>query len=125
MDDPSLDEWDAEIEAEFQRVTQAAKSGGDLVRAARHIGCPVGFLADVCRLTEGRGTLVIALLLFRRTHVTRSPTGTLPNSELAPFGISRSRKRGALIQLRDAGLVELENAPGRTVRITLTWRAGK
>ena len=54
--------WDAEIEAEFQRVVAATKAAGRKKRGQRLVGCPFAFLADVCRTTEGRAPLVVAML---------------------------------------------------------------
>jgi len=87
------------------------------------VGFPLAFLADVCRLTEGRATLVVAELIYRRTRVCRSPTVTLPGVELAELGIDRSVKRKALAQLAAAGLIRVERAlPGRSAAVTLLWK---
>ena len=50
-----LDEWDAEIEAEFQREVAATKAAGRRKKGRRLVAFPLAFLVDVCRLTEGRG----------------------------------------------------------------------
>ena len=60
MAERDLDEWDAEIEADFQRVVRGAKATGQRKRGKKHIGCPLAFAIDVCRLTEGRTTFIIA-----------------------------------------------------------------
>ena len=92
-------------------------------RGRRHIGCPLAFLADVCRLTEGRIALVVAQYIYRRTHVCRSQTVTLPGKELAELGIARRKKNEALVELRDAGLIEIEQQPpGRSTKVTSTWQ---
>src|SRR5690349_16777937 len=77
-------------------------------RAKRLIGAPLEFVADVCRLTEGRAALVVALYIYRRAHVCGSRTVTLPSGELAELGIDRSYKRRALIKLQRAGLIKVE-----------------
>src|SRR5262245_40172623 len=97
-------EWDAEIEAEFQRVVAATKGAGRLKRGRRHIGVPIDFLIDVCQRTEGRAALVVALYIYRRTHVCRSQTVTLPAGELAELGVSLRQKNRALAKLEAAGL---------------------
>jgi hypothetical protein len=122
MADRDPAEWDAEIEAEFQQVVRAAKAAGQRKHGQRHVGVPIQFLVDVCRLTEGRTTLVVALLIYRRTKIARSLTVTLPGSELAMLGINRFRKREALAKLEAAGLIRLERAAGRTTKVTLTWQ---
>jgi hypothetical protein len=115
-----LAEWDAEIEAEFQRVVRGTKVAGQRKRGRRHVGFPLSFLVDVCRLTEGRTTLVVAI--YRRTHVCRSPTVTLPAAELAELGITRPRKHEALAKLQAAGLITVERVTGRTAKVTLAWQ---
>jgi hypothetical protein len=91
-------------------------------RAKRLIGAPLEFVADVCRLTEGRAALVVALYIYRRVHICNGRTVTLPSGELAELGINRSYKRKALIKLQRAGLIKLENVGGRTARVTLIWQ---
>ena len=57
-----LQRWDAEIEAEFRRTVAATKTAGRKKRGHRLVGFPFAFLVDVCRLTGGRATLVVAAL---------------------------------------------------------------
>ena len=90
----------------------------DRRRTKRLIGAPFEFVADVCRLTEGRATLVVALCIYRRVQVCDNRTVTLPSSELAELGIVRQYKQRALIKLQRAGLIKVENARGRTTRVT-------
>ena len=118
-----LDEWDAEIEEDFRRAVAATKAVGQRKRGRRLVAFPLAFLVDVCRLTEGRITLVVAELLYRRTHVCRSQTVTLPGGDLAELGIDRRRKHEALVMLEGAGLVRLERlSAGRSAKVTLTWK---
>jgi len=118
-----LAEWDREIEADFQRAVAATKRTARLERGRRHVGVPLNFLIDVCQRTEGRTALVVALFVYRRTHVCRSRTVTLPDSELVELGVSPRQKRKALVKLEAAGLVRLEKvAPGRATKVTLTWK---
>ena len=120
-----LADWDAEIEAEFQRAVAATKTAGRKKRGQRLVGFPFTFLADVCRLTEGRATLVVAELIYRRTYVCNSRAVTLPGAELAALGIDRSQKRKALARLEAAGFIRTEKAgSGQATRVTLLWRAG-
>ena len=124
-DTPDRDpaEWDAEIEAKFQRVIAGTKRTGRLKRGRRLVAFPWAFLVDVCRQTEGRTVLVVAEYIYRRTHVCRSQTVTLPASELAELGITRQRKVEALAKLEAAGLVRVEKAPaGQSAKVTLTWQ---
>jgi len=124
-DTPDRDpaEWDAEIEAEFQRVVAGTKRAGRLKRGQKLVACPLAFMVDVCRLTEGRTALVVAQLIYRRTHVCRSQTVTLPADELADLGIIRQRKTEALARLEAAGLIRVERVPiGQKAKVTLTWQ---
>ena len=121
--DRDLAAWDAEIEATFFREVAATKRAGRLKRGRKLMGGPVAFWIDVCQRTEGRTALVVAMLIYRRTHVCRSQTVTLPASELAEHGITRRRKNEALATLEAAELVRIEKAPaGRAAKVTLTWR---
>jgi hypothetical protein len=117
------DEWDAEIEAEFQRAVATTRAAGLHKKRRKLVAFPLAFLVDVCRRTEGRTALVVAMLIYRRTHVCRSQTVTLPADELAELGITRRRKNEALIKLEAAGLIRLEKtASGRSAKVTLTWK---
>ena len=91
-------------------------------RAKRLIGAPLEFVAEVCRLTAGRATLVVALYTYRRVQICDNRTVTLPSSELAELGIVRQYKQTALIKLQRAGLIKVENGSGRTARVTLIWQ---
>jgi hypothetical protein len=96
----------------------------DRPRAKRLMGAPFEFVADVCRLTTGRATLVVALYTYRRVQICDNRTVTLPSRELAELGIVRQYKQTALIKLRRAGLIKVENGRGRTARVTLIWQQG-
>ena len=119
----NLDEWDAEIEADFQRAVAANKAAGQRKRGRRHVGFPWAFLVDVCRLTEGRVVLVLAIYIYRRTHVCRSSTVTLSLEEFGELGVNRRRKNEALAKLQAAGFIRIESAPaGQSAKVTLLWQ---
>jgi hypothetical protein len=93
-------------------------------RGRRLVAFPWAYLAGVCRRTRGQTPLAVAAFVYRRTHVCKSKTVTLPSAELAELGIDRSKKRRALAQLASAGFIRIEkNAPGRTSKVTLLWKA--
>jgi hypothetical protein len=119
-----LQQRDAEIEAEFRRTVAATKAAGRKKHGQRLVGFPFAFLVDVCRSTEGRATLVVAALIYRRTRVCNSATVTLPGVELIELGITRPQKFKALARLEAADLIHIEKAAGRSVRVTLLWGAG-
>jgi hypothetical protein len=123
-DQRNPDEWDAEIEAEFQRTVAANKAAGQRKRGRRHVGFPLAFLVDLCRRMPGRSAvpIVVAALIYRRTVVCRSRTVTLPGAELAELGIDRPQKSRALTLLARAGFIQIEQSkPGETRRVTLLW----
>ena len=116
-------EWDAEIEAEFSRTVAATRRPAQLKRGRRLVAFPWAFLVDVCQRTEGRTALAVAMYIYRRTHVCRSQTVTLPISELRELGIDRKRRHEALTMLEAAGLIQIERmAPGQSAKVTLTWQ---
>jgi hypothetical protein len=118
-----LQRWDAKMEADFQRAVRATKAVGQRKRGRRHVGFPWAFLVDVCRSTEGRAALIVAIYIYRRTHVCRSQTVTLPAVELAELGIARRRKNEALARLQAAELIRVEGvSKGRSAKVTLLWQ---
>jgi hypothetical protein len=91
-------------------------------RGRRLVAFPWTYMVDVCRLTTGRTALIVAQLIYRRTHVCKSLTVTLSKAELADCGVNRSMKQRALKQLAAAGLIQIEPPiAGRTARVTLLW----
>lgn len=85
------------------------------------IAAPPKFIKEVCRVTRGRHTLMVALYLYHRTCICKSQMVTLPSGLLATFGVTPRTKQRALARLQAVGLVELERANGRTTRVTLLW----
>jgi len=86
------------------------KAEGRAKRGRRLVAFPWAFLVDVCRLTKGQAALATAALVYRRTHVCRSRTVTLPGAELAEIGVDRKEKYKALAILEAAGLIRLEKS---------------
>jgi hypothetical protein len=122
-DHRDLAAWDAGIETDFQLAMAGARAAGRRKRGQRLVGFPFAFMADVCQLTSRRASLVVAVLIYRRTFVVSNRTVTLPAAELAELGIDRRLKNRALAQLAAAGLVRIESdAPGRAAKVTLLWK---
>lgn len=93
-------------------------------RGERLVAFPWAYLVDVCRLTEGRAALVTAAFIYRRTHVCKSRTVTLPGTDMAELGVGRELKRKALARLEAAGIIRIEsNEPGCTAEVTLLWKS--
>ena len=87
------------------------------------VAFPWAFLVAVCQRTEGRTALVVAMYIYRRTHVCSSRTVTLPAGELAELGTDRRDKNKALVKLEAAGLIRIERtAIGQSAKVTLTWQ---
>jgi hypothetical protein len=119
-----LAEWDAEIEADFQRTVETTTKPRKRKRAKRHIGCPWEFLVEVTRSRPSANALIVALYIYRQTTVHRSPTVRLSGPELTELGVTRNQKHRALHNLARVGMIRLHPvAPGRTTEITLLWPA--
>jgi hypothetical protein len=112
MSKAELAEWDAEIEADFQKKATEAE---------KFIGCPWDFFADACHLTRRRTTLVTALCLFRQTKVSKRKTVTMDGPELAGLGVDRRRAREALCELEAVGIVRLRRHATQKLEVTLLW----
>jgi hypothetical protein len=123
MTEAEKEAWDAEIEADYQRMLSATTRPSKRKRPLLLIGCPLGLFVDICRLTRGRMALIVGLHAYRRTIVCHSPTVTLDRTELAEFGVDRKRGREALHDLADAGIVRLSRTgSGQKTEVTLLWR---
>jgi hypothetical protein len=121
-DDVDGDGWDIDPDELEEILRERATASRRARNRDKHVGMPLNFMSDVCRLTEGRAALIVALLLYRRTHVNGSRTVTLPTADLIGVGIDRSRKREAPIRLQRAGLIGVRNSKGQSAAITLKWR---
>ena len=115
----SDDEWSIDPSDLGDVLQERATASRRTRNFDKHVGAPLNFVSDVCRLTEGRATLVVALLVYRRTRINGSKTVKLPTSDLAGTEIDRRRKREALIRLERAGLIRVRNSRGRSAAITL------
>jgi hypothetical protein len=91
-------------------------------RSKRLMGAPFEFVVEVCRSTQGRAALVVALYIYRRAIVCNSYTVTLPSDELTKLRIGRRDKNKALLRLQQAGLIVLVKVKGRTTQVTLKWQ---
>jgi hypothetical protein len=63
--------------------------------------------------------LQVGLALWYLIGVTKSATVSLSSVRLAGFGVDRSAKRRALTALAGAGLITLDQAPGRNPAVTV------
>jgi hypothetical protein len=124
MSAEELAAWDAEIEADFQRIVRATRrSSSRQELRGKHIGCPLQFFIDVCQRTKGRTALVVAIYLYRQKVVNRSAIVSFGDAGLAELGISRKYKCKALRDLEAAGIVQLHLlGPGKKLGVELLWR---
>jgi hypothetical protein len=123
-----LRRYDVKIEADFQQAVAATKEASKIRRGLRHMGAPRAFWLDVYHSVAGHSavSLLVALLIYRRTKVCNARTVKLSGAELADFGIDRAQKLRALLKLQEAGLVRVERkGAGRSTKVTLLWEAGR
>ena len=119
------------MEAEFQRVQEAARNRPPAApsaprgRKGPHMGAPMELVRDVLPCaSKSAATLAIALLIWRRTFLSKSRTVRLRASELEYLGIGERAAQRALHSLAECGFIEV--APGDGIRLaaTLLWRPG-
>ena len=71
---------------------------------------------EACRSAKGLAT---ALLIYRAAVTRRTLSPKMPTKALKDHGINRQIRRRALVDLADAGLIELEPRPNKNPRITI------
>ena len=64
-------------------------------------------------------TLQVGLVLWYLSGLCKSRTVRLGSKQLMAMGVARDAKYEALARLRDAGLIEVDQKPGRVPTITL------
>jgi hypothetical protein len=129
MTERDLDEWDAEIEAAFQRAVAGAKRTGRKRRGKRFIGCPPEFFARLARIrTKSGAVIAVGMCLYRRHYIINrvvsgppKPIG-LPKADLLDLDISRGQAARALKKLAAAALIDVHPAgPGYKTLVTVLW----
>ena len=82
----------------------------------------LAWLARVFVAVRTTSQLIVAMLIYRECHLSRSNTVALSNGKLEQVGISRYAKYRALTELSEAGIIEVEATDlGRSVRVKLIW----
>lgn len=111
------------IEVEtFETKAGAKAEAAKAKRGRRIVACPWGYMVAVSQLTTGKAAVLVAQYIYRRVHVCKSRTVTLPSAELAELGVGRTQKNRALTQLARAGFIRIEKGVmGCTSRVTLLW----
>jgi hypothetical protein len=86
------------------------------------IGCSLSWFAWVLSLVSSKEQLAMALYLYRRCHICNSDTVTVPNDEVAQIiDLSRWGKRRALLSLAEAGILQVLDNGGWTMKVKLVW----
>jgi hypothetical protein len=123
MTERDLKEWDAEIEADFQRAVAATKTAGKAKRGRRLMGAPLAFWVALREAGLPWLAVVLAIYIYRRTKVTNSNTVTLIAAELAELKIDRHKRSRATRQLATAGVIRVNRTGyGRSLQVTLRMR---
>ena len=115
-----LDEWDAEIEAEFQRVVRETKAATPKrkKKTERFVQVPLWWIETAAKDVGSPETLVLVELLYTAWKA-RSPTFPLPNGRLTKLGVSRKIKYRMLRALERRPVILVERRVGKTPVITL------
>ena len=102
-----------------RRIVSATTAKLTQQRSDRYLRGPVplAWLQAAARL-PGQA-LQVGLALWYLVGVTKSATVSLTTVKLAGFGVDRSAKRRALTALAGAGLIALDQAPGRNPVVTV------
>ena len=114
------DKFDPTTLAIGAQLPVPARRGTATVRTHNHfLKGPIlmPWLENAARL-PGRA-LHVALALRHQSALKRSLTVTLPNRQLAEFGLDRDAKRRGLAALESARLVIVERNPGRNPIVTI------
>ena len=102
-----------------RRIVTATTAKLTQQRSDRYLRGPVplAWLEAAARL-PGQA-LQVGLALWFLIGVTKSATVSLTTVKLAGFGVDRSAKRRALASLAGAGLITLDQVPGRNPMVTV------
>jgi len=110
--------WDRQREAfvDAQEVTKAKAQVGFIKGPL-----PLGWMQAAARM-PGR-TLQVALVLWYLAGLKKSDTVRLSSEQMDAVGVSREAKYEALQRLSAAGLVSVDQRPGRAPVVTLVRSA--
>jgi hypothetical protein len=118
------DEWDREIEADFQSCLAANRAEGKVKRqrkkAEAFVKVPLWWIELAAKRTGSPTTLVLIELLYAKFRA-RSSTFKFSNVRLQKLGVSRDVKRRVLHDLAKGRgrMIVLEQKIGRAPVITL------
>ena len=113
-----LDEWDAEIEAAFQREVAATKLAGQRKKAEAFVKVPLWWIETAAKDARSPTTIVLIELLYAAWKA-KSSTFPLPNARLEKLGVSRQTKYRVLRSLERRPVILVKRSPDKTPIITL------
>ena len=116
--------WDDEDEREFRQMARAAcQPSPEKWKKKREafVRVPMWWGEQVCKAAGSPQQVFVALWLLYRSWKAGAKTVSVPNAELRKLGIDRRTKRRALSAYERAGLLKVERAPRKTVKVTLLY----
>jgi hypothetical protein len=113
-----LDEWDAEIEAAFQREVAATKLAGQRKKAEAFVKVPLWWIETAAKDARSPTTIVLIELLYAAWRA-KSSTFLLPNVRLKKLGVSRDVKSRVLRDLERRPVILVERHSRKAPIITL------
>ena len=81
---------------------------------------PYSWYTRACCLSSTAGVVAAAIYFLFGLNKEKNPIA-LSNIVLKDFGIDRRRKYEALKRLKEAGLIDVDNQPGRSPRIKIIF----
>jgi hypothetical protein len=87
----------------------------------RFVQVPWLWVECLAKVGAGADALFVALVLLYEAWRTKTRVVKLTNPALAELGVNRKGKTRALQQLRRAGLVAVEERPGKSPRVTVRF----
>jgi hypothetical protein len=119
MTERDLDEWDAEIEAAFQREVATTKAAGRRKKKVEaFVKVPLWWIETAAKDARSPTTLVLIELLYAAWKA-KSSTFPLPNGRLNKLGVSREVKRKVLRDLERRPVILVERHSRKAPIITL------
>jgi hypothetical protein len=111
----------------WEEIQEAMKATPHIFAPEGHVRSGRQYLAarldwfELCQASKlGHAALALWLLIHLRRKMTGDPWITLPNRRMKEMGISDDRKRRAVMQLRDEGLIHVAPAvKGKPFRVML------
>jgi hypothetical protein len=88
-------------------------------KAAPFVKVPLSWLEQVTKATRSPQQVFVGVWLLHLRWKAKSPRFSVPNAQLAKYGIDRRSKRLALASLAEAGVIAIERAACKSPIVTL------